>query len=195
MQEIKPILTIVAIVLAVIGYIPYFRDILRKKTTPHVYTWFIWGFITLIIFWLQRSFGGGAGSWVSLAVVAISILIFILGMKNGNKDITKVDTIFFVLALASLALWFVAKQPILSAILITSIDMFGFVPTIRKSWNKPYSETLFTYELGAFRHGLTFLALEQYNIMTWLNPISWILANTLFSIILIIRRRQIKQIA
>ena len=193
MQEIKPILSVVAILLAIVGYIPYFRDILRGKTTPHVYTWFIWGFITLIVFAQQKSFGGGVGSWVSLVVIR-SIFVFILGMKNGKKDITKTDTLFFVLALAALLLWLVAKQPILSAVLISSIDMLGFVPTLRKSWNKPYSETLFTYKIGAFRHCLTFLALEQYSIMTWLNPVSWIFANTLFSIILIVRRKKIGQV-
>lgn len=194
MLEIKTLFTIVAVLLAVIGYIPYFRDILRGKTTPHIYTWFIWGFMTLIVFALQKSFGGGVGSWVSLAVVIISILVFILGLKKGKKDITKIDTLFFLLALVALLLWLVAKQPVMSTVLISSIDMLGFAPTIRKSWNKPYSETLFTYEIGAFRHGLAFLALQQYNIVTWLNPVCWVTANTLFSIILFVRRKKLPAI-
>lgn len=115
-------------------------------------------------------------------------------MRIGKKDITKLDTVFFILSLVALFLWLVAKQPVLSVILVASTDMLGFVPTIRKSWNKPYSETLFLYELNTIRHGLSLLALEQYNIVTWLYPVSWTIANGLFSVMLIIRRKQISKI-
>jgi hypothetical protein len=191
MLEIKTILSFLAIILAFVGYLPYFRDTIKGKTTPHIYTWFIWGLVTAIVFALQFSAGGGPGSWVSLAVVIISIIVFFLGLKNGKKDITKTDTLFFILSIVALLIWLVLKQPVISAVLVTIIDMLGFAPTIRKSWNKPYSETLFTYELGAFRHGLSFLALQHYNIITWLNPVSWIIGNTFFSIILIMRRRKL----
>jgi len=191
MQLVKTIIGIIAVVLSIIGYIPYLRDTLKKKTTPHVYTWFIWGFVTAIAYALQVSAGAGVGSWVTLAVVIISFVIFILGMRNGKKDITTIDTVFFVLSFAALFLWLIAKQPILSVILVSTIDMLGFVPTIRKSWNKPYSETLFSYELNSFRHGLSLLALQQYSVVTWLYPVTWTLANVLFSLMLIIRRKQV----
>jgi hypothetical protein len=142
---------------------------------------------------LQVSGGAGAGSWVTLGAVIIAFVIFACGLRNGKKDITKSDTLFFILALIALLFWLLAKQPIISVILVTVIDLFGFAPTIRKSWNKPYSETLFTYQLNAFRHGLSVLALQKYSILTWLYPISWALANLIFSIILIVRRRQVKK--
>jgi len=187
----KTIFSIVAILLTFIGYIPYIRDTLQRKTTPHIYTWFIWGLVTAIAYGLQVGAGAGVGSWVTLAVVIVCFFIFFLGLRNGKKDITKSDTIFFLLSLVALFLWLVAKQPVWSVILVSSIDMLGFIPTIRKSWNKPYSETLFSYELNSFRHGLSILALQQYSIITWLYPATWVIANGLFSIMLIIRRKQI----
>lgn len=193
MSDIKTIISIIAVALTFIGYIPYLRDTFSGKTTPHVYTWFIWGFATAIAYALQVSGGAGVGSWVTLAVVIISVIIFILGLRNGKKDITKLDTIFLILSFVSLFLWLVAKQPILSVILISSVDILGFVPTIRKSWNKPYSETLFSYQLNAFRHGISILALQQYSIVTWLYPVTWTIANGLFSLMLIVRRKQIKK--
>ena len=112
-------------------------------------------------------------------------------MRNGKKDIAKSDTVFFILSFIALFLWLILSKPVLSVILVSSIDMLGFVPTIRKSWNKPYSETLFSYELNFFRHGLSVLALQQYSIVTWLYPVTWVVANGLFSIMLIIRRKQV----
>lgn len=190
-MDTKIILSIIAIFLTLLGHASYIRNVLRGKTTPHVYTWFIWGIITSITYGLQVSAGAGVGSWVTLTVAIICFFVFILGLKNGKKDITKLDTIFFILSFVALFLWLIAKQPVLSVILATSIDMLGFVPTIRKSWNKPYSETLFLYGISFFRHFVSFFALQQYNIVTWLFPVSWIVANGLFSVMLIIRRRQV----
>jgi hypothetical protein len=191
--DIKTIISSIAVILTFVGYIPYIRDTLSKKTTPHVYTWFIWGLVTAIAYGLQVSGGAGVGSWVTLAVVFVSFLIFVLGMRNGKKDITSSDTIFFILSIFALLLWLVAKQPVLSVVLVSTIDILGFIPTIRKSWNKPYSETLISYEINTFRHGLSILALQQYSIVTWLYPLSWTLANGLFSLMLIIRRKQVKK--
>lgn len=189
MQDLKILISIIAVILTIAGYIPYIRDTLKGRTTPHVYTWFIWGFVTAIAYGLQVEGGAGVGSLVTLAVSLICFFIFLLGMRIGKKDITRSDTIFFILSFVALSLWLIAKQPVLSVILASSIDLLGFVPTIRKSWNKPYSETLFTYELNTFRHWLSLLALQHYSIVTWLYPASWAIANGLFSLLLIIRRR------
>lgn len=194
MSYVKTIISVIAVLLTFIAYIPYVRDTLQGKTTPHVYTWFIWGLVTAIAFGLQVSAGAGVGSWVTLAVVIACFFVFILGMRNGKKDVTKLDTLFLILSFFALYLWLIVKQPVLSVILVSSVDMLGFVPTIRKSWNKPHSETLFLYSLNAFRHGLSLLALEQYNIVTWLYPGTWTFANALFSIMLIIRRKRMGKI-
>lgn len=191
MQDSKTIISFIAVVLTIVGYVPYLRDTLKRKTTPHIYSWFIWGTVTAIAYALQVSGGAGVGSWVTLVVAIIAFFVFALGLRNGNTDITRSDTVFFMLSLVAIFLWLVAKQPVLSVVLVSTIDILGFIPTIRKSWNKPYSETLFMYELSAFRHGLSVFALQQYSIVTWLYPVSWAFVNALFSLMLIFRRKDI----
>ena len=191
MLTIKYLIGVIAVLLTFVGYVPYIRDTIKGKTKPHVYSWFLWGFVTIIAFALQVSGNAGIGSLVTLAAALVSFVIFALGLRNGKKDITKADTAFFIAALIAIVIWVFAKQPVLSVILISTIEMLGFVPTVRKSWNKPHSETLFTYELNAFRHGLSIFALQRYSIVTWLYPVTWTLANGLFSIILLIRRRKL----
>lgn len=193
MQDLKTIISIIAILLTFTAYIPYIRNTFQGKTTPHVYTWFIWGLVTAIAYGLQVNAGAGVGSWVTLAVCVMCFFVFIISLGNGKKDITAVDTIFFILSFLALFLWLIAKKPVISVILVSSIDMLGFVPTIRKSWLRPYSETLFLYELNAFRHGLSLLALQQYSIVTWLYPLTWMFANGSFSLLLIFRRMQLKK--
>ncbi len=191
MYDYKSIISIVAVILTIVGYAPYIRDIFRRKTVPHTFTFFIWGFASLITYALQVVGGAGVGSWVTLAASLICIFIFFLGLKYGNKEIARSDVVFFLLSLIALFLWLVVKQPVASVILIVLVDILGFAPTVRKSWNKPYSETLFTYELCVVRHGLSVFALQQFNTLTLLYPIVWTLANLVFSVILILRRREI----
>lgn len=188
----KEIFGIIAVVLSIVAYVPYFHDIIKGKTKPHVYTWFVWGFITCIIFALQIKGGGGIGAYVTLLAGIFSFVVFLLGLRFGDKDITISDTVFFIFALIATFLWLFAKQPVLSVVLLVLIDLLGFIPTVRKTWNKPFSETLFTWKLNAFRHGLSIFALLQYNILTFIYPVAWTTACILFSIMLVTRRKIIK---
>lgn len=187
----KEIIGLVAVILTFVGYVPYIRDTIKGKTKPHVYTWFIWGLITAIAFGLQLSANAGPGAFTTLAAAIVCFIIFGFGLRQGERDITTSDTIFLTLSLAALVLWLFAKQPVLSVILVSIIDILGFVPTIRKSWHKPYEETLISYEINTLRFGLALLALNHYTIVTVLYPLTWIIANGFFSIYLISRRKSL----
>lgn len=187
----KELIGVLAAALVFVAYVPYVRDILRGKTKPHPYSWFVWGFITSIIFAIQVSEGAGAGAYVTLTVAVLSFVVCFFGFKNGTKDITKLDTIFFILALLATGVWLFAKQPVYSMILLVGIDILGFAPTIRKAWNKPGEETLSTWGINGFRHALSILAIQKYSLVTVLNPAVWTLANAVFSLILIFRRKKL----
>lgn len=118
--EIKYLIGVFAVILILIGYIPYFRDILNGKTIPHIYSWVLWGFVGFIIFALQFNDKAGAGAFVSLAAALIGSTVIILSLviHKGKRDITKLDTVFFILAFISLGFWLIAKQPILSALVL-----------------------------------------------------------------------------
>lgn len=190
MMETNTVIGIIVVVLTFVGYIPYVRDILRGKTKPHVFSWFIWGITTLIIYALQVSAGAGSGAWMTLAVALITFLIFFLSIRNGDRNIKKIDVVFLVVSILALILWKTVNQPVLSIILLSAVDLIGFAPTIRKSWNAPHSETLSLYVISAFRHSLSIFALQNYSIVTWLFPASWVLVNFFFAILLITRRRE-----
>ena len=89
MLTIKYLIGVIAVLLTFVGYVPYIRDTIKGKTKPHVYSWFLWGFVTIIAFALQVSGNAGIGSLVTLAAALVSFVIFALGLRNGKKDITK----------------------------------------------------------------------------------------------------------
>lgn len=186
----KELIGVIAVLLAFVGYIPYIRDILKGKTHPHAYSWFVWAFVTIIIFALQLSDGAGAGAFVTLAAGTMAFVVFGLGLRYGKQDITWHDTAFFVAALVATGIWLLTDNAVLSISLLVAIDMLGFAPTVRKSWNKPYSETLVMYQIGALRHTLSLFALGSYTFVTVLFPATWAVANVLFSCMLLVRRAQ-----
>ena len=193
-MQLKDVLGIIAIVLTFAGYAPYIRDVLKGKTHSHVYSWFLWGFVTFIAAALQISGGAGLGGYVTLTAAAMCSTVFVLGyLRAGEKDITRVDTVFFFLGFVALGFWLIAKQPVISTVLVTTIDLLGFAPTIRKSWNKPHSETLSFYLLNTFRFCLAIMALQTYSIVTTAYPVAWALSNGLFAALLLIRRRQLNK--
>lgn len=190
-MDYKVIISAIAVILTFVGYVPYINDILKKKTKPHVFTWFIASFAGYTAWALQILGGAGVGSWALFTASTACLLIFILSLRIGDKDITRSDILFLILSLVALFLWLVVKQPVWSAILINLVEVIGFIPTIRKSWNKPYSETLFTYEICVVRHGLSIFALQKFNILTAMSPVAWVITNIAISAILIVRRMKI----
>ncbi len=185
----KEALGLVSIALAFIAYVPYTRDVLKGKTKPHVYSWFIWGLLSLLIAALQLKKGAGPGAYMTVFTGIISLFIFALGARNGKKDITSLDTTMFVLALVATAIWLFANRPLASMILLLGADVLGSIPTFRKSWHKPHEETLIFWTISPVRHAISIGALISYNAVTLLNPVTWVIINSSFVVLLITRRK------
>lgn len=193
MHEIKNIAGIVATILVFLGYIPYLRDIIKGKTKPHIYSWFVGGIVVFIIFGLQITSGAGIGSFVTLAAGLMSFLVIVLGLTHKSTvKIVWIDNVFLILAFITLGLWLIAKQPVISAVLSSLIEVLAFVPTVRKSWNRPHTETLQSYSLNTLRYSLAIFALQTYSLITAIYPVTWLLFNGCFSLMLVIRRKQLK---
>ena len=52
----------IAVFLTFAAYVPYYRDIIRGKTHPHVYSWSLWGLLTVLLVALQIKGGAGAAT-------------------------------------------------------------------------------------------------------------------------------------
>lgn len=190
MNSLKQIISIIAVALTFIAYIPYYRDIIKGKTHPHIYSWALWALLTVLIVALQIKGGAGAATFVTAAAGLLCIGVIILGLKYGKRDITRSDTIVAILAMIAIGFWLIADQPIISIILTIIADLLAFIPTVRKSWHKPHSETLSLYLTNTLRFSLALFAVQEYTILSALWLAVWALANALFSIMLIVRRKQ-----
>lgn len=188
--EFKLLFSGLAITLAFIAFVPYIRSILKGRTRPHVFSWFIWGITTVIVFFAQLEADGGVGAWPigvsGVITVAVAVLAFI---KRADISITRTDWTFFAAALASLPFWYLTSDPLWTVVVLSVVDLFGFGPTIRKAYAFPHQESqLFFFSL-ALRNGFAILALESYSVTTVLFPLSITLACTVLLTMVAYRRR------
>jgi hypothetical protein len=171
-----------------IQYTPYVINILRRKTRPHAFSWFVWGLPCGIVFAAQFLKGGAAGSYATGVTAILCTIIFFLSLFYGEKNITKLDWLCLVLALAALVLWGMTKDPLGSVILVTIADLIGFGPTIRKSIKKPREETASTYWIANVKWVLSLMAMNTYSLTVCLYPVAMFVANSAFAVMLFVRR-------
>ena len=191
--DFKFIIAIVATVLVVLGYVPYFRDILKKKTKPHLYTWLIW-IITQGTATVALLYGGGKFGSISLIIGTILVLaIFLLSFKYGTKDITTSDKIVLVLALLAIVIWWQLDNPLIAVLMVSAIDGAGYIPTIRKSFKNPWSETLSFWVIMAAVDLLSLVANAEYNFLTVAYLTTLSVANVAVVFVCFFRRRVIQK--
>ncbi|MEI8130556.1 MAG: hypothetical protein WCG55_03575 [bacterium] len=182
-------IALVASLLAVVGNVPYLRDIIRKRVQPHPYTWLVWTIVSCIIFFGQLAKGAGIGAIPTAASEIFTVIIFFFSLQYGFKSIRKVDTLFLVIALLGIIPWILTKDPTVSVIIAVSIDLIAFVPTIRKTWSHPETETPMLYSMNVLRHILMLFSLQAYNLATTLHSIAMITTNSLMTVL--IKRKRV----
>ncbi|HVY68223.1 MAG TPA: hypothetical protein VHA30_05000 [Patescibacteria group bacterium] len=181
-----------AALVAVFSYLPYLRDIFRGRTRPHTFSWLIW------IITLGTGLAGvlrGGGGWTILSMgtsILLECVVLLLSLRYGRKNITWFDTAVLLLALAAILVWRQLQNPYLAVIMVSAIDFLGYLPSYRKVYFQPQSETLSTWIGYVLAGGFGMLALRSYNFLT-LTYILTVAAANLLMAILCLRRTAPRQ--
>lgn len=186
----KELLSAVAIALTFIAFFPYIRSILQGKTKPHVFSWLIFGSTTFVVFLAQLADKGGAGAWpIGVSGIITVYVAFLAYRKKSDITITRMDWLFFIIAMTSLPLWYVTSDPLWAVVILTTVDTFGFGPTFRKAYVFPYDEQMTFFALMAVRNLIAIMALEHYSLTTVLFPAVTGAACLVLILMVVYRRR------
>ena len=183
------LLGLLSIVISLVSYSFYIRDVLVGKTRPHVVTWLIWGFLNAAIFYQQVTHGADAGSWVTLVASIANFLIFALSLRHGEHRMTRLDVGCLALAAGALMLWWLDSDSSAAVVIAVSVFVIALVPTWRKSLANPYEETALTYALNSLKFLLAIFALGTISFTTAFYPFALFVTNGVFVLFLLIRRR------
>ncbi len=184
----KVTFAVVAALLAIAGNVPYLRDVLIGRVRPHPYTWLVWSIVSCTVFFGMLAKGAGIGALPTAAAELFTILIFLFSLKYGFAGINRTDTVFLCIALCGLIPWALTKDPTVSVVIAVGIDLVAFVPTLRKTWAHPSTETPILFGSNVLRHILALLSLQTYNIATMLHSVAMILSNSAMVAIILARK-------
>ena len=191
--DFKLVIAIIATLLTIGAYFPYLRDVFQKKTKPHLYTWLIWA-ITQGTATVALLHGGGKFGAISLIVgTVLVVVVLLLSFKYGTKNITKSDTFVLIAALLAIVVWWQLNNPFIAVLMISAIDGLGYIPTLRKSFAQPWSETLSFWGVMAIVMALTIIANAEYNALTVTYLATLAIANTAVFTLCFFRRKVIQK--
>lgn len=186
----KETLAIIGALIAVVGNVPYLIKVVQKKVIPHPYTWLVWTIVSATTFFGGLAKGAGVGAIPTGASEIFTVIIFLFSLRYGFRHVRKIDTYFLIIALLGLIPWILTHDPTVSVIIVVTIDLIAFIPTIRKTWVHPRTETPILYEMNVVRHILTLFSLEAYNTATMLHSIAMISVNSVMTLIIHMRRNK-----
>lgn len=158
-------------ILSFTSTIPYILDTIKKKTRPHRVTWGIFFLLNVIFLGNQLAAGAKSSIWLVVAFALSTFIVFILSLRNGVGGRTKLDIIVLIGALIGVVVWQLLDTPLASIIANLTVAAIASIPTYKKAWTHPQTETALSYSVGAFSAFLSALSVGKLDIVLLLLPI------------------------
>ncbi len=192
-MEIKLLFGFTSTIIAVVCFIPYIKDIFEKKIEPHAYSWLVWTILQTVGVMAQLKEGAGYGAWALGVGAFFCFAIFLLSFKYGTKNISKFDGACLAASLFAIAIYVLIDNPVYAIIIVALVDFVGFLPTFRKGFEEPFTETTSTFILSATANILSILALQNYTVTTVFYIASLFFTNSSFAMMILLRRKLLKK--
>lgn len=142
----------------------YIKSIIYGKTRPSLISWSIWALAPLIAVFLQIKAGAGLSFLSSFmsGFGPLLVVIFALIYKKGFWKITKFDVVCGALALIALVIYIITNKLGISILFAILSDGLAAIPTIRKSWKFPETESILSYVGGLISNTLALLIIHNW---------------------------------
>lgn len=169
---------------ALMAAILYIRAMIKGKARPNRVTWLMWSVAPLIATSAELT------SRVGLAILPVfmngfcPLLIFVssLLVKKAYWKLTIFDYCCGTLSLLALILWILTKTPNIAILFAIASDALGAVPTVKKAWLKPVSESAEPYVVGIFSAATAFGVISTWTFSAYAFPTYLVFINvTIFS--------------
>ena len=88
----------------------------------------------------------------------------------------------------SIPIWIVTKDPLWSVLLLTAIDVTGYIPTIKKVSKDPYSDSVAMFTLTSLRNVFSIIALDEKILTNIIFQAATIAGNMLIVCIIVYKK-------
>lgn len=171
-------LVIVSVGVSVAGASTYIWNTLRGTTKPNRVSWSMWALAPLI--GTAAALSAHADPWATTRIFLagfLPLLVFIASFVNPKSywKLTTFDLVCGICSVLALVVWLGIDAPRLAILIAALGDGLASLPTIRKAWQHPETET-----------GLTFVASLVAVLLVLPSIPVWTIENSAFQVYLLL---------
>ncbi len=178
-----------AALLSFAGTYGYIRDTLRGDTSPNRVTWGLWAIEGLLAFVVEIQQHVGLASLTTLMLGLMPFVIVMVSFKNPHSvwKIGRFDLFCGLISLAGLVFWGLVNEPTVALISFVAADQIAALPTVRKAWIAPSTESPRVFFLGVANCGITLLTLKHFTTAGVLFPGCILVTDLLIGLLVVTR--------
>ena len=141
-------LVIASIIISIGGASAYIRDTVKGITKPNRVSWSMWALAPLV--GASTAISAQADFWATARIFLAGLLpliIFLASFANSKSycKLTPFDIACGAFSFLALLAWLGVNSPITAILLAATGDGLASLPTIKKAWLYPETETKITY--------------------------------------------------
>lgn len=189
----KLIFALISTWLLLIGILPLWRDIINGRTIPHPFTVGIWSVLVAIniyILYINSQFIGMVMPTILFICLSWETIVGLL--KKKNISMNWFDYICLTLASLCIIYLIIFKNLYYTAIFTAIVDFIAILPTFKKSWLQPWTETAWYFFIGSISQLFTVLAMTAPDIETMIFWLYILIIDTILVIFIVTRRWYLK---
>ena len=173
------------------GSVAYAIATIRGRIAPNRVTWILWAAAPLIGFFAQLDSGVGLPAVMTLCVGVGPLLVVIASFIGAASPprVTVFDLLCAGISVLAIVLWLTLDQPVLAVVCSVLADAAGALPTYRKAWRQPRSETPLMYACFGANGTITLLTISTWSVEQWAFPVWITVLGASMVLLLALRRR------
>ena len=148
------------------GGLVYLKDTLTGKAKPNRVTWLLWSIAPLVGFAAEVNKGVGLPSAMTFMIGFMPLLVFAGSFVNKKSrwKIGVFDLVCGGLSILGLILWLLSKDANIAIVFAILSDSLAALPTIRKAYLYPETESANAFWGGTIGGLLTLLTLTRFDL-------------------------------
>ncbi|NNN01519.1 MAG: hypothetical protein HKL86_06790 [Acidimicrobiaceae bacterium] len=186
---IDPRFVYLAAVLSIVGAYGYIRDTLRGTTSPNRVTWSLWGVEGILAFAIELQQRVGIASIMTL-MLGLGPCVVVAASFHNPRAVWRIgafDIFCGALSVLGMAFWAMVNEPTVALVSFVVADQLAALPTIRKSWKAPETESSRVFFMGFLNTAITLMTLHTITTAGALFPGVIMIADLMLALVIVTR--------
>jgi hypothetical protein len=147
-----------------LGTAVYLRDTLRGTTKPNRVTWLLWAVAPLLAAAVEFDEGVGLRALPTFMIGFMPLLVFAASFANRSSvwTIRRFDYACGAVSVVGTLVWLVTRNGVLGISAAIVADFMAGIPTVRKSWTHPETETVHSYVGAVVSMAIVLLTIDEW---------------------------------